>query len=407
MQELDLENNSIWIDIQNLYEKYAPEIEEIKQRYRLNIEKTFNIFCVISDQYQKENLHSDIIRAIIGQDSDCFKSEYIMKEFLKFIGVEPEDFFDNISSLVVQREYSTLTNNDNDKGRVDLLIYDDTNAIIIENKINGAPDMDNQLAKYYEQLDHEGKKILKIVYLTLNDSDGPKNFDQYGKSYQKYLKNIKEKLICISAVSDNKKKSFSDFLRELKLEQENNRDVKKVFLEQYCQLLDSLGGSNLMTDTEEKCLEEILNDEKMIHKVNDFIEIWDKRFEFVGNKIFSRIQSEKECFEEKNLRSNKVLVYKIPGIEEFYIYYSSPVQMGFYLNDNIYKENLKEVLSSIKEKSDKANVLNWSIATSKDTYYWLYMYVDNFEARKLEKIENHILKCLDNLIKETKTIIGN
>lgn len=402
MQELDLENNSIWIDIQNLYEKYAFDIDTIKQRYKLNIEKTFNIFSTISDQYQKENLHSDIIRAIIGQDSDCFKSEYIMKEFLKFIGLKSDEIFSNISSLVVQREYSTLTNNDNDKGRVDLLIYDDTKAIIIENKINGAPDMDNQLAKYYEQLNNEGKEVLKIVYLTLNDSEGPKNLGQYGKSYQKYLKNIKEKLICISAVSDNKKKSFSDFLRELKLEQENNRDVKKVFLEQYCQLLDSLGGSNLMTDTEEKCLEEILNDENMIHKVNNFIEIWDKRFKFIGDKIFSKLQTEKKHFKKENLRGWDVLDYKIPGIEEFYIYYSSPVQIGFYLNDNKYKEKLKKVLFSVKEKSDKANVVNWNIAPSKDTEYWLYMIVDSFEAKKYDEIENHILNCLDNLVKKTE-----
>lgn len=402
MQELDLENNSIWIDIQNLYEKYAFDIDKIKQRYKLNIEKTFNIFSTISDQYQKENLHSDIIRAIIGQDSDCFKSEYIMKEFLKFIGLKSDEIFSNISSLVVQREYSTLTNNDNDKGRVDLLIYDDTKAIIIENKINGAPDMDTQLAKYYEQLKNEEKKVLKIVYLTLNDSEGPKNLGQYGKSYQKYLKNIKEKLICISAVSDNKKKSFSDFLRELKLEQENNRDVKKVFLEQYCQLLDSLGGSNLMTDTEEKCLEEILNDENMIHKVNNFIEIWDKRFEFVGKKIFSRIQSEKKYFEKENLRDWDVLDYKIPGIEEFYIYYSSPVQIGFYLNDNKNKEKLKNILSSVKDESEKANVVNWKIAPSKDPNYWLYMTADSFEAKKYDEIENHILMCLDNLVKKTE-----
>ena len=372
----------------------------------MNIEKTFNIFSTISDQYQKENLHSDIIRAILGQDCDCFKSEYIMKEFLKFIGLKSDEIFSNISSLGVQREYSTLTNNDNDKGRVDLLIYDDTNAIIIENKINGAPDMDNQLAKYYEQLDNEGKNILKIVYLTLNDSEGPKNLGQYGKSYQKYLKKIKEKLICISAVSD-KKKSFSDFLRELKLEQENNRDVKKVFLEQYCQLLDSLGGSNLMTDTEEKCLEEILNDENMIHKFNNFIEIWDKRFNFVGEKIFSRILSEKKSFKKDTIRNSEVLVYKLSGIEDFYIYYYSTIQMGFYLNSNKYKDKLKEVLSSVIKKSDKANVVNWNIAPSKDTEYWLYMFVDNFGEKKIEEIENHILKCLDNLVTETKKIIGN
>lgn len=402
MQSSNFENNSAWNDIQNLYEKYALDIDKIKQRYKLNIEKTFNIFSTISDQYQKENLHSDIIRAIIGQDSDCFKSEYIMKEFLEFIGLKSDEIFSNISSLVVQREYSTLTNNDKDKGRVDLLIYDDTNAIIIENKINGAPDMDNQLAKYYEQLKNEEKEVLKIVYLTLNDSEGPKNLGQYGKSYQKYLKKIKEKLICVSAVSDNKEKSFSDFLRELKLEQENNRDVKKVFLEQYCQLLDSLGGSNLMTDTEEKCLEEILNDENMIHKVNNFIEIWDKRFKFIGDKIFSKLQTEREDFEKENVRGCDVLSYKIPGNSDFYIYYFSPVQMGFFLNDNKNKEKLKNILSSVKDESEKANVVNWNIAPSKDSDYWLYMIADSFEAKKYDEIENHILNCLDNLVKKTE-----
>lgn len=402
MQSSNFENNSAWIDIQNLYEKYAFDIDKIKQRYKLNIEKTFNIFSTISDQYQKENLHSDIIRAILGQDCDCFKSEYIMKEFLKFIGLKSDEIFSNISSLVVQREYSTLTNNDNDKGRVDLLIYDDTNAIIIENKINGAPDMDNQLAKYYEQLNNEGKKVLKIVYLTLNDSEGPKNLGQYGKSYQKYLKNIKEKLSCISAVSDNKKKSFSYFLRELKLEQENNRDVKKVFLEQYCQLLDSLGGCNLMLETELNCLEEIFNNQGMIHKVNNFMEIWDKRFKFIGDKIFSKLQTERKDFEKENLRNCEVLRYKIPGNSDFYIYYFSPVQMGFFLNDNKNKEKLKNILSSVKDESEKANVVNWNIAPSKDSDYWLYMIADSFEAKKYDEIEKHILMCLDNLVKKTK-----
>lgn len=402
MQSSNFENNSAWNDIQNLSEKYALDIDKIKQRYKLNIEKTFNIFSTISDQYQKENLHSDIIRAIIGQDSDCFKSEYIMKEFLEFIGLKSDEIFSNISSLVVQREYSTLTNNDKDKGRVDLLIYDDTNAIIIENKINGAPDMDNQLAKYYEQLKNEEKEVLKIVYLTLNDSEGPKNLGQYGKSYQKYLKKIKEKLICVSAVSDNKEKSFSDFLRELKLEQENNRDVKKVFLEQYCQLLDSLGGSNLMLETELNCLEEIFNNQGMIHKVNNFIEIWDKRFKFIGDKIFSKLQTEREDFEKENVRGCDVLSYKIPGNSDFYIYYFSPVQMGFFLNDNKNKEKLKNILSSVKDESEKANVVNWNIAPSKDSDYWLYMIADSFEAKKYDEIENHILNCLDNLVKKTE-----
>ena len=157
-----------------------------------------------------------------------------------------------------------------------------------------------------------------------------------------------------------------------------------------------------MTDTEEKCLEEILNDENMIHKVNNFIEIWDKRFKFIGDKIFSKLQTESNGFEKENLRNCEVLRYKIPENSDFYIYYFSPVQMGFFLNDNKNKEKLKNILSSVKDESEKANVVNWNIAPSKDSDYWLYMIADSFEAKKYDEIEKHILMCLDNLVKKTK-----
>lgn len=406
MKKICSDNSSIWNDILKIYQSYADDIEKIRRQYKLNIEKTFNIFSVISDQYQKENLHSDIIRAIIGQESDCLKSKHIMKEFLKFIGINQDSCFCNSSEIIIQREYSTSTNEDCDKGRVDLLIYDDDNAIILENKVNGAPDMENQLAKYYEQLHNEGKKILKIVYFTLNDSDGPKNFDQYSKPYQKYIKKIKEKLICISAVSEKKDKSFSDFLRNLRLDKESDIEIKKVFLSQYCQLLDSLGGRNLMLETEIKCLEEIFNDESMVQKVNNFVDLWDKRFEFIGDSVFSKIQANKKGFKKEILRGNQVLVYKIQKIEEFYIYYASPVQIGFFLNDNKYKEKLKEVLSIVKTNSDKSQILEWSILPSKDNEYWLYMIANNFEAKQLTEIETHIEKCLDDLVTQTKKVIG-
>jgi hypothetical protein len=73
-------------------------------------------------------------------------------------------------------------------GRIDLLIYDEKSrkAIIIENKINGASDMDRQVVRYLEKVSGENYTCDAIVYLCLNQRKPP---DQGG-----WLDNEKEKV---------------------------------------------------------------------------------------------------------------------------------------------------------------------------------------------------------------------
>jgi hypothetical protein len=132
------------------------------------VEMGFNLFHLISDVYHRENLHSDIMEAIISPSGSHGQGDLFLRLFLDFlrkhhhVAIKAEDY----RNAKVVRE----------KGRIDLLIYDDTSrkAIIVENKINGAPDMHRQLVRYLENVaDKRGYTCQAIVYLCLNQRKHP------------------------------------------------------------------------------------------------------------------------------------------------------------------------------------------------------------------------------------------
>ena len=91
--------------IENAFEITSKFIDNgTLQRYREYIKKNnfeenypFNIFELISDIYYRENFHSDIIAQLL-------KNEIILKNFLKFIGVN-ENAYKNAE---VEREESKI-----------------------------------------------------------------------------------------------------------------------------------------------------------------------------------------------------------------------------------------------------------------------------------------------------------
>jgi hypothetical protein len=122
---------------------------------------------------EKELVHSDIIAYLISDSTDNKKSQLFLKLFLNHIKVD-EKYYGNFSNLKVITEYSI-----ENKRRIDILITWDKYAIIIENKLNDAPDLHNQLSDYYNAI--EGKEIetssgrqklsvLKVVYMPLFQS---------------------------------------------------------------------------------------------------------------------------------------------------------------------------------------------------------------------------------------------
>jgi hypothetical protein len=133
-----------------------------------DVDMGFNLFHLISDVYYRENLHSDIMQAIISPTGSHGQGDRFLGLFLSFlrehhgIGLE----IDNYTNAQVFRE----------AGRIDLLICDESSkrAIIIENKINGAADMNRQLVRYLEKVTMDfGYTCDAIIYLCLNQKKSP------------------------------------------------------------------------------------------------------------------------------------------------------------------------------------------------------------------------------------------
>ena len=134
--------------------------EDMIKRYREYIDKNnfeenypFNIFELISDIYYRENFHSDIIAQLL-------RNEIILKNFLDFIGVDKSKY----ENCEVEREES----------KIDILIKTEKNCIIVENKLNWAKDMPEQLFRYYNECKNNKKlEVDKIVYLSPNSWKQP------------------------------------------------------------------------------------------------------------------------------------------------------------------------------------------------------------------------------------------
>jgi hypothetical protein len=148
-------------------------IVELARRYKgfmknREVDMGFNLFHLISDVYHKENLHSDMMEALISTSGSHGHGDLFLRLFLDFlrkrhgVAINVADY----QGVQVIRE----------DGRIDLLIYDETShkAIIVENKINGAPDMDRQLVRYLEKVTIDwGYTCEAIVYLCLNQKKHP------------------------------------------------------------------------------------------------------------------------------------------------------------------------------------------------------------------------------------------
>ncbi|MBL9181087.1 MAG: PD-(D/E)XK nuclease family protein [Verrucomicrobiaceae bacterium] len=133
-----------------------------------NVELGFNLFHLISEVYYRENLHSDIISAILDPSGSHRRGDHFLRLFLSFlqehhgVTLSPQSY----ANARMFRE----------AGKIDLLICDESSkaAIIIENKINGAADMDRQLVRYLEKVTVDwGYTCNAIVYLCLNHKKLP------------------------------------------------------------------------------------------------------------------------------------------------------------------------------------------------------------------------------------------
>lgn len=277
--------NNVLSDVKN----YSAQKSKIISDCDLSRTSQFNFFETISDLYLREKFHSDILFSILDSNTPEIGTIYNKEILEKFVEMLDCTFFKVDDTVKVLKE---VPNNVDDKqGYVDLLITNNhKQAIIIENKINNASDMDNQLVRYMKYVDEQlfGNKSgeMRVVYLTLIPGKIP-NIDRYDKSFSRYTEMLSDAksgadgkiLKYRSAVdSDKKKPDLVRFLNQCTTHFKDCTDdktiLKKVYMEQYKCLLNHIGGKAAMLEFQKELLQKIYSSQKTLNVAKDLVKAW-------------------------------------------------------------------------------------------------------------------------------------
>jgi hypothetical protein len=210
----------------------------------------FNIFQLVSDTYYKENFHSDILKAILDPDGLHKEGPKFLHSFISYINHSFGKTWlkkENYQNALVIRE----------AGRIDISILDriSKKAIIIENKINDAGDMERQIPRYVAHLEKQGYEIDLVMYLVLNSHKEPSTY----KWTQAEIAHILPKLIPVSAYNETPKDLYNGWLSRCE-KQANNIDTLFI-IRQYNNLIAHLGGKNMNKPLMEEFMQHMLTDD--------------------------------------------------------------------------------------------------------------------------------------------------
>lgn len=268
--------NNYNIEVINLISNLEKEnIERYKDILKKQDKKLdFNIFDIITDKWKRENFHSEI---------------------LKFLLENYEVFFNNFLELINIKDKKEYLNAEitNEEVRIDILIKSEKKAIIVENKINWAPDQNEQLAKYYKKVKDEYKKeVEKIIYIVPSKDKEPDE-QTFGKD-EKIKKEIKDKdrFTPITGFDGSENDLVScleksrDKLKENLEKTKNNLDSenfhKLFFINHYIEILKRTGAGD-MSEVELNFFKEVIEkyktDKDIFKKINYIAEMCsDKNF---------------------------------------------------------------------------------------------------------------------------------
>lgn len=393
------------------YMNIAYEQKMLKTDYSYN--NQFSFFMTISDQYKKENFHSDLLKVILNPSTIQIGNPEYLRKFLNIIGLDMNVFGNN-------QEIKNYVKVEREEHKVDVLIkYDNPEnkkAIIIENKINDAVDQDNQLARYYEALTNDGYEVLKIPYITLFGGKIP-DYDNWDNKYKNISNKIFDKTnpLFYELPVSNKEKCLIKFLNDCiefnKTETSNNNNhLSLVLLEQYKLLLSKLVENTEMTPEEINNIEELFEDNKK-EKLIALLKNWEFRgkcaYEYIVNKCtkddvihISRIHGSKCLVLEKQTNFYEG-VYLYPG--------DSSIQIGFYRANNNWDDSIKKEAEKYLKKicNDFLNTKiesNWIYIYK--NWYCVYIEIDTFNS--FDEINTKFRKALIELskFKEESTLGG-
>lgn len=226
--------------------------EYVLSRMESADEGSFNIFKLISDLYYRENFHSDIMAFLLNPQENHHCGDVFLNSFFRLIEKFGKRINDNdYKDAIVLRE----------EGKIDILIKSNTSkkAIVIENKINNAPDMCRQLPRYYDILNSEAYSIDAIVYLPLAKSKKPDLHDWSDKDKS----NVLPLIVIIPAYDKSSTNIVTDWLvPTLSIIDYKNVDVIST-IKQYSSLIKSLNINIMDTVILEKFYQGLMKEDNL------------------------------------------------------------------------------------------------------------------------------------------------
>jgi len=247
-----------------------PRLWEIVSQYNdtkvRKEQNSYNLFTISSYNSYLENFHSDIIASLLdplGLHQQGYTFLHLFIQYLnKYhnVNISNNDFL----SCKVSRE----------TGRLDIWIRDvvSNQSIIIENKINNAQDMEDQIIRYSEYSETNNFRVKVIVYLSL---DGNKKAPATNDKLDAYVKNI-------GAFTNSENDLVHGWLHHC-LENQNNHDSFSV-IHQYIKLIKHLANHNMDATTLESYYQ-FLSTENGFEIAKTIVEMSNKITSFRANKF--------------------------------------------------------------------------------------------------------------------------
>lgn len=253
---------------------YSKKKQEVYAEHDIQNTTSFSIFTEFFGNFYMENPNSDILKTILDPNTKEIGRKFYLEEFVKFLGLTDEQFDCNTDYEVSREE-----------NRIDLLIKNENQAIIIENKIYNAIDQVNQLARYMQYVEKElGIKNYTVVYMPLMNDGKLPPLDQYDNKFQQYVEKLKKELKIIYFV-DEEKSIAENFLpaciERINEEERQNPNMKetcesaRTFIKHYKIMLKHLGGEAYMISTNNELIEKILSNKENYEAAWNFITFWN------------------------------------------------------------------------------------------------------------------------------------
>lgn len=354
----------------------------------------FNLFTAITSTYWSENIHSNLIKAIL--DYKELGTIEVISSFLDYIGCSDfnKSVWDRLPP-VVERESSTASDEGN--GRVDVLLRFNKGkfVVIIENKINGAQETDKQLGKYLENYKEEN--ILKVVYIPKMGYEDPETWPENAD---------KDKLVVLPAYDIGDNKSLQKFFKTI-LQNEKLTEAQKFLFNQYIALIGIIMGITSLSDEQRNVLQEFFLNKDARDQLNKINEMWNMRGTLVFEELQTELINNKLDFGWKSFGQYEVYCTLIPQTSNtFYFltdrYIPSPlIEVGYYLKDGVTEDSSSNFINNLKNLAVVSdNKLEVSAKPSPNHWVYVKIPVDYYRSVEdaVESFVNIAKRLIENAV---------